>query len=281
MGTVFQVRYNGKDGETVAHEHETEKGAKADAKKLSKAFGEAQIGEIQIKEDGTKEVTRSWKYAGGKGDKPELISRPITDDINVVKSIEETKAETPDVVAKEKSKLSPAEKLAAKIKADTEKLEAIKNGTYVPPARKPRDPNAPVKEKKVKGDDIEEYMKTNEVTREEAEFLVPLHLAFKNRRAQVALLLFRAPGRSLSASAILDYINSKENETGEPLKIGAAIAVARKVDWVCFKKGTPWAAIESKSGDETIFTLKTGTRTFTPTEDNSDSDIVETSEEAA
>ena len=89
MAKIYQVRYTIAD-KTVAHEHYTEKGAKADAKQLSKAIGNAMLGEIESGEDGTRSLVRVWEYTGGEMGKPVKREGPPTE-AEVIKSVEDTK----------------------------------------------------------------------------------------------------------------------------------------------------------------------------------------------
>src|SRR5271170_8086712 len=107
MAKLYQVRYQHGE-EMAANEHETEKGAKTDAKALSKTLGTASLGEFEVGEDGKRTLLRSWVYKGGKTDKPteyapDYVPPAELSNVNIVKTAEDTKLPEPTVKVKEKS----------------------------------------------------------------------------------------------------------------------------------------------------------------------------------
>ena len=87
---IFQVRYTVGD-KTVAHEHYTEKGAKVDAKQLSKAIGNSMMGEIDVADDGSRLMSRVWEFTGGEMGKPIKREAKSPTDVEVLKTAEQTK----------------------------------------------------------------------------------------------------------------------------------------------------------------------------------------------
>jgi len=136
MSKIFQVRYTVAD-KTVAHEHYTEKGAKIDAKALSKAVGNAVIGEIDVNDENQeKALVRIWEFAGGESGKPIKKDGTPPSHVEVLKTADETRLQETVKEKKPKSpKLSDEEKIK-KIADDAQaKLEAIRAGTFVLPTR--------------------------------------------------------------------------------------------------------------------------------------------------
>ena len=260
----YQVRYPFGEGETVAHEHETEKGAKADAKTLSKALGTAMLGEIEVKEDGSHVVLRTWEYNGGKAEKPVARNTPASE-VKVVKTVDETKLPEPEIKEKAKTTMTPLEKQKAKLEAEAAKLKAMEDGTYVLPGRKPRDPNAPPKEKAAKADDVESYVAKNNVTADEAKFMIPLHFSFKDDRAKIVLSLFRAPQQIMSTPELLEVLNATENETGSPRDSKYVVRQINHIGYLMFKKQTGYTITSIGEGAEKSYKLNTGAK-LTPIE---------------
>ncbi len=260
----YQVRYPFGENETVANEHETEKGAKADAKTLSKALGSAMLGEIEVKEDGSHIVLKTWEYNGGKAEKPVTRNVPATE-VKVLKTVDETKLPAPEIKEKVKSTMTPLEKQKAKIEAEAAKLKAMEDGTYVPPGRKPRDPNAPPKEKAAKKDDVESYIAKNNVTVEEAKFMIPLHFSFKDDRAKIVLAIFRAPQNIASTDELLEVLNATENETGSPRDSKYVVRQINHISYLMFKKQTGYTITSIEGATEKSYKLNIGAK-LTPVE---------------
>jgi hypothetical protein len=215
MSKIFQVRYTVGD-KSVAHEHFTEKGARSDAKALSKVIGNAMMGEIDIADDGLQSMVRIWEFTGGEMGKP-IKREGMPSPVEVVKSAEDTRVNETKVEKKPKApKLTDEEKIA-KIKADAEeKLKAISEGTFVLPVKgrragtgttTPRKPRTEV-------DRVAKLMDELKCSEKAAKIISGAQLNATGRRVRIALAIINAEG-PIMASKIVEDLNAtgKEDRT--------------------------------------------------------------------
>jgi hypothetical protein len=253
MSKIFQVRYTVGD-KNVAHEHYTEKGAKADAKTLSKVMGSAMLGEIDIAEDGTKELKKVIEYTGGEPGKAIPREGPPSD-VEVIKNAEATKL--PDVPVKEKvkaPKLTDAEKIQKKKEELLTMLKAIEDGTYVPPVkgRKPKaegEEGAP-KVKKAPKDDTDKLQKIMEhfqTTTDVAKILVGLGHNADSRRMRVAFGVIGNKGPIL-LSELVTKVNALASD--EQIDAKQALTALNHVNYYFSKKNQPWTIIVKPHGED-------------------------------
>lgn len=215
MAKLFQVRYSVGD-KSVAHEHYTEKGAKQDAKALSKVIGNAMMGEIDVAEDGTQEMARIWEFTGGEMGRPIKREGPPSP-VEVVKSAEDTRITEGKVEKKPKApRLSDEEKIA-KIKADAEeKLKAISEGTFVLPVKGRKAGTAAPKKPRVETDRVAKLVEELKCSERAAKIIAGTQMNATGRRVRVALAIINAEG-PIMASQIVNDLNAtgKEDRTVE------------------------------------------------------------------
>jgi hypothetical protein len=210
MAKIFQVRYTVGD-KTVAHEHYTEKGARSDAKALSKAIGNSVLGEIDIGEDNTITLVRTWEFAGGEIGKPIKREGPPSE-VEVIKSADETKLpETATTTRTKSPKLSDEEKIAAKKKEYEDGLAAIAAGTYVIPTRGRKSATGEKKAPKVETNKISKYMEVLGCSEEAARILASANVTSESKRAKIALAIINSHGPIL-ASEVVSQFNAKEED---------------------------------------------------------------------
>lgn len=263
MSITFQVRYKDANGKSIADIYENSRQASAAGKTKSKEGAEVNVGEISTNEKGEEFLVSVTPYAGGKpGKKIAKNNMPLADSLPVTvgKTLEETKSEAPVAEVKEKGpKMTALQKLEAKMAADAAKLEAMKSGTYVAPVRekKPVDPNAPVKEKKVReakptADRAAVLAAAMNIKEETAAFVVSLNLKAHSNRAKMAVVIFEAPGRSIHAKDLISFLEGKETDA----TIDQVKQAVNLLNWQAFTNKALWTFISEGAGDATVYTLK-------------------------
>jgi hypothetical protein len=210
---IYQVRYTVGD-KTVAHEHYTEKGAKADAKVLSKAIGNAMMGEIDVLDDGAKSMSRVWEFTGGEMGKPIKREGPPTD-VEVIKSAEQTKLPEGPVEKKPKApKMTEEEKLAKRRADALAVVAAIDAGTFVAPSRGRKAGTGAPKAPKDEADRIKKIITDLTCSEKAAQLLVGAGLNATGRRARSVVTVVDANAPIL-ASEVVAKLNAagKEDRT--------------------------------------------------------------------
>jgi hypothetical protein len=252
MAKVFQVRYTVGD-KTVAHEHYTEKGGIADAKALSKVIGNAQMGEIDVGDDGTKAVVKQWEFTGGEVGKPIKREGIVPSEVEVIKSVEDTRIPEGKAEKKPKApKLSPEEKIA-KIKQDAEeKLAAIAAGTFVLPARG-RKASSGTSAPKPRVDRTEKLKTELNCSDKAARILSDTQHNATGRRARITAMIVDANGPIL-ASAIVSALNAtgKEDRTVE---INDVMSGVRHLNFLLSREDQPWKVIYNKESEDPSLNL--------------------------
>jgi hypothetical protein len=254
MGKIYQVRYT--VGETtVAHEHYTEKGAKADAKQLSKVIGNAMLGEIDEADDGARTLARIWEYAGGESGKAIPKDNVPLTDVNVVKTADETKLAEGKIEKKPKAPKKTDEERIAEIAADAQKkLDEIKAGTFVLPARgvrktatgEPRvaKPKADTADKAAK---FREALNCSEAT---AKLLTEIGVTTVSRRAKVAVAVMDNQGPIL-ATEIAEHLNANLGEGEVTVAVKEVKACAEHINFLFTREEQPWRiTIRPKDGGD-------------------------------
>jgi hypothetical protein len=216
MAKIYQVRYTVGD-KTVAHEHYTEKGGKADGKALSKVIGNAQMGEIDVDDAGERTMARFWEFTGGEVGKPIKREGPVSE-IEVIKSADDTRLVETKVEKKPKApKLTDEEKIA-KVKADAEeKLAQIAAGTYVLPVvgRRAKGDGTGAPRKRTEAPDrVEKIMKELGCSEKAAKIISGAQLNITGRRMRVTLEVIEAKG-PIFASEVVAKLNATGKETKE------------------------------------------------------------------
>lgn len=253
MGKIYQVRYTVSDT-TVAHEHYTEKGAKVDAKQLSKVIGNAMLGEIEVADNGEQTLVRVWEYSGGETGKPIIKEPAPPSPVKIVKTAEETKLLESKVEKKEKApKLSDEERIAAKKKEYEDGLAAIAAGTYVLPVRGRKPTTGEPRARKVKPD-IDKVSKMKEVlhaSEETAKILAEIGVTTVSRRAKVAVEIMDNKG-PIFASHIVDTLNEHLEESEEKLEIKEVMACVNHINWLFTRFEQSWLITvkEREGGDK-------------------------------
>jgi hypothetical protein len=214
MSKLFQVRYTVAD-KSVAHEHFTEKGAKQDAKALSKVIGNAMMGEIDVAEDNSQSMVRIWEFTGGEMGKP-IKREGAPSPVEIVKTAEDTRVTEGKAEKKPKAPRLTDEEKIAKIKADAEeKLKAISEGTFVLPVKGRRAGTTP-KKPRVEIDRVAKLMEDLKCSERAAKIISGAQLNATGRRVRVALAIINAEG-PIMASQIVSDLNAtgKEDRTVE------------------------------------------------------------------
>ena len=239
MTRFYQVRYTVGD-KTVAHEHETEKGAKADAKHLSKSLGNAMIGEVETTEDGLQNVLRVWEATGGEIGKPIKREGPPTP-VEVIKTIEDTRLAEGKVEKKPKApKLTEAEKLAKK-RADAEALiAAIDAGTYVAPVRGRKAKTTGPKEPKDEMARVKKIVEDLNCSEKAAQLLVAAQLNATGRRARVDVVIF--DNGPILASSVVEKLNASGKED-RPVDLNDVMEAVNHTNFKFSKMDVPWRII--------------------------------------
>jgi hypothetical protein len=252
MAKIYQVRYTVGD-KTVAHEHYTEKGAKADAKQLSKVIGNAMLGEIDTNDEGVRTLSRVWEYTGGEMGKPIKREGPPSD-VEVIKSVEDTKISEVAVEKKPKAPRMTDEEKIAKIKEEAEaKLAQIAAGTYVLPARgrKPAEEGGATttRKPKVEADKVSKLVEALKVSEDTAKLIAAIGLNATSRRTKVAVPIMEANGPIL-ASEIMKSLNETEESKFDMKEV---VLFALHLNYLFSRENQPWkVVVQDKDSDKII-----------------------------
>jgi hypothetical protein len=246
MAKMFQVRYTVGD-KTVAHEHYTDKGAKTDAKALSKAIGNAMIGEIDVDDDGVQHLVRMWEFTGGESSKPIKKDGEVPSEVEVLKTADETKTTESNVEKKPKGpRLTIEERIAAK-KAEYEAgLASIAAGTYIiktPGKAASGEPKKP----KVVVDKTSKIMESLGCSQKAAQILSKLATTVTSRRAKVAAMIIDHEG-AIPASEIETALRNDPKEE-EEVTLKKVISAVTFVDYLLSKHEQPWRITIKNKGD--------------------------------
>lgn len=252
MAKIYQVRYTVGD-KTVAHEHYTEKGAKTDAKQLSKVIGNAMLGEINHADDGTKTLSRVWEYAGGESGKPIPREGPPSD-VEVIRSVEDTKVSEDKVEKKPKApKLTDEEKIAKKKEEAEATLAAITAGTYTLPVvgRKPSADGTTTRKPKVEVDKVAKLVETLKVSENTAKIIAATGLNAASRRTKVAIPIFEAGG-PIMASEVLRQVNEGAEN---PFDMKEVMLFALHLNYLFAREHLPWFVTNKAKDNDTRLNL--------------------------
>jgi len=252
MAKIYQVRYTVGD-KTVAHEHYTEKGAKTDAKQLSKVIGNAMLGEINHADDGTKTLSRVWEYAGGESGKPIPREGPPSD-VEVIRSVEDTKVSEDKVEKKPKApKLTDEEKIAKKKEEAEATLAAITAGTYTLPVvgRKPSADGTTTRKPKVEVDKVAKLVETLKVSENTAKIIAATGLNATSRRTKVAIPIFEAGG-PIMASEVLRQVNEGAEN---PFDMKEVMLFALHLNYLFAREHLPWFVTNKAKDNDTRLNL--------------------------
>jgi len=254
MSKIFQVRYTVGD-KTVAHEHYTEKGAKMDAKALSKAVGNAVIGEIDINDESHEQaLVRVWEFSGGESGKPIKKEGAPPSHVEILKTADETRLQETVKEKKPKSpKLTDEEKIQ-KIAADAQaRLDSIRAGTFVLPTRGRKAATDETGERKPKKSDtskVDKIVETLGCTEHAAEILNEVGTTAVSRRAKVLAHIIDSDG-PIAASAIVEKLNADPDESDINLK--KVISAANFDNYLLSKHDLPWRITVKTKGEDTIY----------------------------
>jgi hypothetical protein len=257
MAKIYQVRYTVGDS-TVAHEHYTDKGAKADAKQLSKVIGNAMLGEIDEAEDGSRTLARIWEYAGGESGKAIAKDNVPLTPVNVIKSADDTKLAEGKIEKKPKAPKKTDEERIAEIKAEAQaKLEAIEAGTFVLPARGVRKTaTGEPRVAKPKADTADKAVKFREAlncSEETAKLLTEIGVTTVSRRAKVAVIVMDNQG-PIFATQVADDLNQKAGENDIKVEVKEVIACAHHLNYLFTREEAPWRITirDAEGGDKRL-----------------------------
>jgi hypothetical protein len=235
MDRFFQVRYNVGD-KSVAHEHYTHKGAKMDAKQISKVLGNVLLGEIEVAENGPLKLVKLWEYVGGEAGKPSVQDREPAP-IEVLKSVEDTKLPEEKVQAISKRARRTNEEIIAAKKAEYEAgLAAINAGTFVvrTPGRKA------VGEPKIKQSKIDKMMEALNCSEATAQILSKIGVTSLSKNAKVAALVMDYDEPVL-ASQIASHFGLETKEV---------VTMTQHINGLLLREDQPWQIkIERQTGD--------------------------------
>jgi hypothetical protein len=250
MSKIFQVRYTVGD-KTVAHEHYTEKGGRADAKALSKVIGNAVMGEIDIDDEGAQAMVRTWEFTGGEMGKA-IKREGAPSEVEVVKTADDTRLAEGKVEKKPKApKLTDEEKIA-KIKADAEeKLAQIAAGTYVIPVRgrKASGDGTTVARKRTEAPDrVEKLVKELGLSERAAQIIAGAQLNATGRRMRVTVAVINADGPIL-ASQIAADLNATGKEDREVV-IDDIIAAVQHTNYLFVRENQPYRITVKPVGEQ-------------------------------
>lgn len=252
MSKIFQVRYTVGD-KTVAHEHYTEKGAKMDAKALSKAVGNAMIGEIDITDDGSAPpaLVRVWEFSGGESGKPIKKDGAAPSEVEVLKTADETRLpETSAEKAPKKPKMSAEEKIAAKKKEFEDGLKAIEEGTFVLKTPGKKAASGEPKKPKTETDKIAKLIESLGCTEKAARILENISTTAVSRRAKVAAAIIDSEG-TIMASEIVAKLSGDPEEEG--LDIKKVVSAANFDNYLLSKHEQPWRITVKSKGEDVSF----------------------------
>jgi hypothetical protein len=244
MSKIYQVRYTVGD-KTVAHEHYTDRGAKADAKALSKVLGNAMIGEIDIIEDGSLKLMRVWEFAGGESGKVIPKDGAPPSPVEVIKTADETKLPEGKVEKKPKAPRKTDEEKIAEKKAEYEAgLAAIAAGTFVLPrigrrtavtTDEPR-----VRKAKPAADKVAQMMEAFPgIAEETAKILAAIGVTKVSRRTKVAVALIENGG-PIFASHVVDRLNENLSEGEEKVETKEVMACVDHINFLLAREEQPW-----------------------------------------
>lgn len=266
MGKIFQVRYEVGD-KKVAHEHYTEKGARSDAKNLSKAIGNAMIGEIDIDDTtGTKSLIRIWEFTGGEGGKAIKKDGTAPSEVEVLKTADETKLPEGTVEKRAKAPKKTDEERIAEIKADAQaKLEAIEAGTFVLPAKGRRAKGE--KKEPVETDKIKKFMEELDCSERAAEIVAAARLNV-SRRARITAEIVDSDG-SILASEIVKNLNDTGKED-RIVDIDDVMAAVQHVNFKLGKHDEPWRIKATAEEKEMRLKLVAYKAVYSDVEDDKD-----------
>jgi hypothetical protein len=256
MAKIYQVRYTVADS-TVAHEHYTEKGAKMDAKQLSKAIGNAMLGEIDVAEDGAQTILRVWEYAGGEPGKP-IPKEGTPSPVNVVKTADETKLAEGTIEKKPKAPKKTDEERIADIAADARrKLQEIEAGTFVLPKKGPKvstgEPKAPSKSKTPDADKAAKFKELYGASEETAKLLTEIGVTTVSRRAKVAVIVMDNNGYIL-ASQVAEKYNANLDAEEIKIEVKEVMACVHHLIYLLAREESPWRITirEKEGGDKRL-----------------------------
>jgi hypothetical protein len=254
MSKHYQVRYTVGD-KTVAHEHYTEKGAKIDAKALSKAVGNAVIGEIETNdEDQSQALVRVWEFSGGESGKPIKKDGAPPSAVEILKTADETRLQETVKEKKPKAPKMTDEEKIAKIAAEAQsRLDAIAAGTYVLPTRGRKaatDETGEPKKKKAEVNKVDKIVETLGCSEHAAEILNEIGTTAVSRRAKVAAFIIDGNG-PVAASAIVEKLNADPDE--EDITIKKVVSAANFDNYLFSKHEQPWRFTIKAKGEDTIF----------------------------
>jgi hypothetical protein len=242
MAKIFQVRYTVGD-KTVAHEHYTDRGAKADAKALSKVIGNAMLGEIDIAEDGGQSLVRVWEFAGGESGKAIPKDGAPPSPVEIIKTADETKLPEGKVEKKPKAPRKTDEEKIAEIKADAEeKLAQIAAGTFVVPkvGRKAATGEPRARKAKTGADKVTQLREAlPNASEETAQILAKIGVTKVSRRTKVAVIVIENKG-PIFASHVADMLNEKLAEGEEKVEIKEVMACVNHINYLFTREEEPW-----------------------------------------
>jgi DNA-nicking Smr family endonuclease len=255
MGKIFQVRYTVGD-KTVAHEHYTDRGAKADAKALSKVIGNAMIGEIDIEDNGTQHLMKVWEFAGGESGKAITKDGAPPSPVEIIKTADETKLPEGAVEKKPKAPKKTDEEKIAEKKAEYEAgLAAIAAGTFKLPVRgrKPATGEPRAKKAKTGADKVEAMVEALGCTEDTAKILAEIGVTKVSRRTKVAVIVIENNGPIL-ASQVAEKINQNLPEGEEKIEIKEVMACVHHVKYLFTREEQPWQIIvrDLENGDKRL-----------------------------
>jgi hypothetical protein len=254
MSKMYQVRYTVGD-KTVAHEHYTEKGAKIDAKALSKAVGNAVIGEIEINDESHEQsLVRVWEFAGGESGKPIKKEGAPPSAVEILKTADETRLQETVKEKKPKAPKMTDEEKIQKIAADAQaRLDAIKAGTFVLPTRGRKaatDETGEPKQKKAEVNKVEKIVETLGCSEHAAEILNQIGTTAVSRRAKVAAFIIDGNG-PVNASDIVDKLNADPDE--DDINAKKVLSAVNFDNYLFSKHEQPWRITIKSKGEDTVF----------------------------
>lgn len=248
---LYQVRYTVGD-KTVAHEHFTEKGAKADAKVLSKAIGNAMMGEMDVLDDGARTMSRVWEFTGWEMGKPIKREGPPSD-VEVLKTAEQTKLPEGPIEKKPKApKLTEEEKLAKKRAEALAVVQAIDNGTYVAPVRGRKAGTGAPRPPRDEAERVKKIMADLNVSEKTAGIIVGAALNANSRRTRMAIAAIE-PGKSVLASEVVAKLNANGKEE-RAVDIDDVIGDISHINYKFSTLEQPWRFLikEKEGGDKRL-----------------------------
>jgi hypothetical protein len=255
MSKIFQVRYTVGD-KTVANEHYTEKGARVDAKQLSKAIGNAMIGEIDISDDGSvpPALVRVWEYSGGESSKPIKKDGTLPTSVEILKTADETRIVETAVEKKPKApKKTTEEKIAAKKLEFENGLKAIEEGTFVlkTPGKKAASGEPSEKKPKTETDKVAKLIESLGCTEKAAKILNEIGTTSVSRRAKVAAWVIDHEG-SITSTELMKNLSDDPKEE-EEVTAKKVMSTVNFVNYLFSKHEQPWRITVKEKDEETYF----------------------------